>query len=315
MITHAISEDPNLGALVWFTVRNETRPTPSALSSAVKAAGLPSTVLPKPINPRDALRRSITDLGRLPETDKGDLVERYLFREVPDPDSKSLVYHLIREIATPSNETLSYAECLSVCLKKHSTEVATTWLGSDTPSNQEFDIRDRLLTTWLENLRHHDSQAVRDVIQRVLQDTRPVSVRPSGGVYFVAGEYVESIDRLRRMVGALPGGSRVYSLPVLRSDDTEAMVQDSLAQDVEAQALRTVGALRRILASKSLPSEDEIQRAFKDLAGLAKLTETYELFLSDAATGARAALAAAQVQARVLLKQAFPSESETEAVS
>lgn len=290
-----------LGALVWYTVREITRPTRSEIQRAIVVTGLPAAAMPRPIAAGDALRRTVRDLGTLPErTDSTGRVIRLLLREAAQDDKDRLVYRLVRETADTSRVELDYAEVGEVQLHKPSgslTALGYAGLADET----EKAVLDDVATTYRFNRDHYDSSAVRDMVGKALKTAHPVSVRPSGGVFFVGREHVGVVRKAAAFLASFQGDSRLYSVPVLDDEEARRMVGDSLEAQVDAEAGRVIENLRALLTA-GRPSEAATEAALRALGALTDLTTRYEELLQTRIDGARAALEAAQAQARRLLE-------------
>ena len=160
---------------------------------------------------------------------------------------------------------------------------------------------DRASSTFDFNREHYNSQMVRDIVGKALQTADPVTVRPSGGVFFIGREHATTVQAAALFVCSFGGESRLYSVPVLDDSDSRTMIGDSLEAQVETEASRVIESLRELLAS-GRASEVATEASLRSLRGLAELTERYEGLLQTRIDGARAALEAAQAQARSLLE-------------
>lgn len=290
-----------LGALVWYTVRDVTRPTRDEIRQAVRVTGLPGAVVPKPIAPSDALRRTVKDLGTLPGEDDGQgHVVRHLLREAPEADRDRLSYHLVRETGDRARVELRYAETCELHLHKP-TGALTALPYASVADEHERRVLDEALATYDFNREHYSSQAVRDLVGRALRTADPVTVRPSGGVFFVGREHTATVRSTARFLALFGGESHLYSVPVLDDSESRAMVGDSLELQVQGEAGRVIEDLRALLASGKATGVST-EAALRSLRGLHELTERYEALLETKIDGARAALEAAQAQARALLQ-------------
>ncbi len=290
-----------LGALVWYTVRDVTRPTRDEIRQAVQATGLPGAVVPKPIAPSDALRRTVKDLGTLPERDDGaGHIIRHLLREVPQEDKNRLSYHLVRETGDKARVELHYAETGELHLDKPTG--ALTALSYDIMADEpERKVLDEAIAIYDFNREHYGSQAVRDLVGKALRTADPVTVRPSGGVFFVGRAHTATVRATARFLASFGGESHLYSVPVLDDSESREMVGDSLELQVQGEAGRVIEDLRALLASGKA-TQVSTEAALRSLRGLHELTERYEALLETKIDGARAALEAAQAQARTLLQ-------------
>src|SRR5690554_103584 len=92
-----------IGSLLWYTV-TDCRISSSELSRLFAESGFSSTFLPKPINVRDAFRRSTKDVEIVKHPINGDNKKylNLLVREVK-MDKTVIVRQLVREVVDSEN--------------------------------------------------------------------------------------------------------------------------------------------------------------------------------------------------------------------
>lgn len=291
-----------LGALVWYTVKNASMPTRTEIQTALVLSGLPDSLTPKSISPSDALRRAIKDLGTLPEEKTGqEQVVRLLIREVPPADKEHLAYHLVRETGDASREHLSYEEIGSVELDKRTGSLSVSPVSGAVLSQHEMSVLDQVLARYQFDRDHYDSEMVRYIARMALKSSDPISVRPSGGVYFIGRDHLPRVKQVERFLEQFAQGTKLYSVPVVDDADMRSMVSDSVEEQVNTEAVRVVTELRSLI-DKGTPTEVQAVAAVRSIRELAAMTERYEALLETRIEGARAALEAAQAQARTLLE-------------
>lgn len=291
-----------LGALVWYTVKNAAMGTRTEIQTALALAGLPDSLTPKPIPASDALRRAIKDLGTLPEekTNQGQVV-RLLIREVPPADKDHLAYHLVRETGDASREHLDYREIGTIELHKRTSSLLVSPIASASVSQHELSVLEQVTARYQFDREHYDSEMVRYIARMALKNSDPISVRPSGGVYFIARDYLGRVKQVGVFLEQFASGTRLYSVPVVDDADMRSMVSDSVEEQVDTEATRVVTELRTLL-ERGTPTEIQAVAAVRSIRELAAMTERYEELLETRIEGARAALEAAQAQARTLLE-------------
>lgn len=291
-----------LGALVWYTVKQASTATRAEIQMALVMSGLPDSLTPKAISPSDALRRAIKDLGALPEqTASQDQVIRLLIREVPPADRDHLAYHLVRETGDASHEHLRYEEIGSIDLDKRTSSLSVSPVSGTSLSQHEQSVLDQVMTQYQFDRDHYDSEMVRYIARMALKSSDPISVRPSGGVYFIARDYLGRVKQVGVFLDQFASGTRLYSVPVVDDADMRSMVSDSVEEQVNAEAVRVVTELRTLI-ERGTPTEVQAVAAVRSIRELAAMTERYEALLETRIEGARAALEAAQAQARTLLE-------------
>lgn len=259
-----------LGELVWYTIREAARPTRSELAQALVNAGLSSSLLPRPISAYDALRRAVRDMGTLPqhESQTGEIVPLLLREGARDPDD--LRYLLVEERGNRGQRMLDYENIGLVELAKSTGRIrAAHYAGL--ASNEAQKVLQDVEARYQFDSGHYDSETVRRITAEALRSANPISVRPSGGVYFVARPYADLIDSVAAFLNAVGGESHLYRITVGDDPDAHGMVADSVETHVSAEAERVVRGLRDLLGSGKA-NEHATEAALRDLRSLAQLT-------------------------------------------
>jgi len=299
----------NLGALVWYTIQLAATATRDELRDAVRTAGLPEALLPKPIPVSDALRRAVKDLGTIPdEKNDRDEVVRLLIREAPTVDKDHLTYRLVRETGEAGRKNLAYRELASIDLDKRTGSLVVTHLALELTPGEDA-VLDKLGAQYRFDREHYDSEMVRHIARGALKGTDPITVRPSGGIYFIGQAHLSRVEQVRTFLRQFTVGTRLYSVPVLNEVDNRTMVSDHVEEQVKVESVRVVEDLKKLLQAERR-SEVQVQGALRSLRGLAEMTERYEDLLQTRIDGARAVLGAAQTQARALLDRLVSGDSQ-----
>jgi len=80
---------------------------------------------------------------------------------------------------------------------------------------------------------HHDSRAIRSMIYNILSSLAPVSVRPSGGIYFIPIQHEETLRKLVDFISLLVGESEGWMIPVIDRNDMRDMVKEKLSDQLK----------------------------------------------------------------------------------
>ena len=287
----------SLGSLTWYTLR-EVEITRDEILNCLRNAGIDEKFAPKPILPSDAFRRATSEVEtrRLPQGD-GTFIN-LLVREVHS-DNEEVLRHLVRETVDGGNRRLRYEQVAEIRLDK-STNTFQTY-STQTLSREESE-------SLLEARRRFDlyrttyqSRHVRDMVLDALQEMGPISVRPSGGVYFVPAEHETDLGKLQVFVRSLGNESDLWMMPVVDSADSRAVIRSSLGQEVEDTTQRVINEMGKLLQRKGEVSEADQRRALVELHRLQELTNQYQDILQDKLFEAQANIEVAERQVRSLL--------------
>jgi len=211
---HGMSVD-FLGELLWYTI-SDMRVTREQLEAAFDEVGVDHAHLPSPVHYRDAFRRATTnaEVSRLP-AGPGRFVN-LLVREVKVTDDE-IVRHLVREVVDATNVRLEYTPVAALICGKDEQLLAVR-LGPEVGEAERCLVA-KAKAEYLIERSSYNSKNVRDIVTRILKTCAPVSVRPSGGVFFVPATYQDTVTKLRALVDRLAGfgtsgsRSRVWAVP------------------------------------------------------------------------------------------------------
>jgi hypothetical protein len=281
-----------LGCLTWYSIF-DMAPTLEDIQHALDAAGLGKEHAPNKIFPADAFRRatSLVEQNRIPVEGEDDRFVNILVREVARSSDT-----IVREVVDAKNVRLSYTEVAALILDRRSTSVTVQPISYGPRSEAEDEALERALELYQHALTHYDSRAVRQIVHGILLTTKPVAVRPSGGVYFVRRDDRPTVKALATFVDVLGNrnGSKVWSVPLYDEEENKDMLADSLQAQVEEEGRRIVEEVRKTLAQQGEVPQHVFVAAVEETKRLALLTDAYEEMLAERVDRAKAALELAQ---------------------
>lgn len=137
------------------------------------------------------------------------------------------------------------------------------------------ELRDAIADAYTDAFNSLDSRDISTWLLREAVECDALSLRDTGGVYFVPGHAVE---RWHKIADVLRENStcRVHTIPAMRTDDAVASILDALTEECEAFS----AAMDEALSDEDLGARAMRTRADKADALLAKLTR-YEGLLGD----------------------------------
>ena len=296
-----------LGRILWFTI-SDMKVSAKQLKQAFNNAGIDEVYLPKPISPRDAFRRAskVAEAKRV-KLDNNDQYLNLLVREVKMAD-KEIVRQLVREIVDSKDVKLEYLP------------VANMKLVNDTdfimePIIPAFDLYDEedIALLKVENefeicKDNYNGRHVRELVQHILAGCAPVSVRPSGGVYFTPEKYADTVNSLSEMVQELSAysiaaeRSRLWSIPVIDGNEHRTMVEESLEDQVKADSKSLITDMARIIKSGRNITQKTAEQYIVKVKDLKAKVKNYEEMLETEILGTQSAMDIAMEQARKLLE-------------
>lgn len=291
-----------LGRLCWYSV-SDLRITREDLEAAFDAVGLDKAHLPRPLNARDAFRRatSAAEVKRQPG-DAGTYLN-LLVREVKaSPDL--LVRQVVREIVDSNNVRLEYVPLANLRLERDRLTVEPL-----APLSEAEEVMlDKVRQDYETERRHYNGRHMRDLVMEILERCSPVSVRPSGGVYFVPERHAGTLSALTGFVDRLNahkingGRCRFWHIPVIDAQHHRVMVAESLEDQVRQDSETLIREMTMLLKGEGRTLTEALATQYIDrVKALKKVVAEYEAFLEAQAIEARATLQLAMQQALALL--------------
>lgn len=307
-----------LGNLVWSTI-TDCSITFEQMKAAMEAAGIDPKYLPRTINPRDAFRRAIkTSEVRNEPLDDPTKVKpeemRYLNilpRQVR-MDKDALVFQLVREVVDSKNQRLEYTPIVEYVLGADNALKVASMTTLDGPTwKRALALEDE----YQRCQDHYDGIRVRGIVTAIIEECRPVSVRPSGGVYFVPQAFDDRIEALREFVsriaeyGTTTRRSTVRTIPVVDASEQRDMITESLEEQVEGGSQALIEEMTALLKSGKRITTTVAQKFIERVRGLGDLTKTYEEMLTVQSSKAASAIEVARLQAQALLEKVEVDDS------
>jgi hypothetical protein len=234
-----------LGSLLWWTL-NGNRIDHDQLVDLARREGLDEKYIPAEVKPTAAFRRAWRHVAtKLP---KG-----LLLRPIAETDDVVLI-GLVREQANERAQDLEYDVAAKICFHK------TTHVVSADVENQVTAEIDRMY-------RHHQAHTTEDIrlmLTGFLAEAG-VSLRESGGVYFVPAAYQNSLDALCAVVQTV-GHNATYQLPIADSEATCSTLREVAERTLDAELQQLQADLERYDHATVRPST--LERKLTDFEDL-----------------------------------------------
>lgn len=291
-----------LGRLLWFTI-TDMKITREDLYNAFVDSGLSTRFLPKPINFRDAFRRASSECEV-----KGIFLEdgrslNILVREVL-MDRKRIVRQLVREIVDSKNRRLEYRAVAELEVDENG-DLHVSHL--DNLNKYEVKTINKIERNYKEAKIHYNGRHIREIVVNVLKELNPISVRPSGGVYFVPEKYADTVTALGKFAkyvakyGTTGNYTRVWNIPVVDTDEQRQMVTESLEDHVRVESEALLRELAEAMKSKSGVTPNVVQTYVEKLNKLKSMIKDYEEMLEEKIETVRVTLQFAEKGVKNLL--------------
>jgi len=295
-----------LGRILWFTI-SELKVNFNQLQKAFNNSGIDEKYLPKPISPRDAFRRAtkVAEAKRIKLNE--DQYLNLLVREVKMSDEE-IIRQLVREIVDSKNVRLEYLPVANLVLK-NDTDFEAYRLPAVSDLYNEESLALMKVSNEFENCKdNYNGRHVREMVQNILNACDPVSVRPSGGVYFIPEKHAGTASALSDMVKELSQfsitseRSRIWSIPVIDAHEHRVMVAESLEDQVKGDSQSLITEMANILKTGRNITPKTAEQYIHKVKNLKSKVKKYEDMLSTEILGAQSTMDIALEQAKKLLE-------------
>jgi len=236
------------------------------LEQALQGAGF-SKYLPSPPTPRVALHRALTEWIRVkreamnnsaPEPEDEETEEsnprqrRTLIRVINRARSEHVVYALIAEDIDFSALGLSYGTSLRILLHKKTGEMICTTeaRGEINAQRESQQVTKELMPYWEQYRKLFIARDLSEMMRKIIEGMSAVSLRRTGGIYFVPADNRDPLLRLQELISGIPQiteGAYVCALGVPDALETRR----TLSKAVHAGLLDEIESLRGDLARLS----------------------------------------------------------------
>ncbi len=295
-----------LGSLLWMSISNKVVISIEDLQKELTEQGL-DHFMPRKINARDAFRRATRDVEIKRQKHKEGTYINLLVRPVR-ANENAMVRQLVRELVDGQNTQLDYKPVAQFEIKEDGSYGVTPLVPDLLSIEQE--AMDRIGPLYDEAVNHYEGDHIRRLVDRILSACSPVSVRPSGGVYFVPQNYAEEMVSLKALVKRLSaynrgsGSTQAWSVPVIDAQEHREMVEESLEEEVIGGSLKMIEDLKRTIQDSSQGIQlNTIKQYAYQIKKMSGLVGEYEEMLDFQATKARENLELAQQLAAKLLEK------------
>lgn len=253
-----LPQDRFVGSILWFSIagtvtytngKRENLPvriTHDQLAKWFDELDLDPAYLPPKIKAVDAFRRATTESQReYPVDPKKGITATLMIREVTY-DNEQVVRHVVKEVRDPQGQKLDYQPHMAT-LKfmrggrtakgkrpggeafKHS--ILTNVQGND--RKQVEALVENAVERYRDLSTNLHADAIRAVIRNYLTSLNAISVKPSGGVYFVHMSRQATVDSLQQLVQRIGQGCSFHQLPLLDTVDQREMLTEAFQSEVE----------------------------------------------------------------------------------
>jgi hypothetical protein len=250
-VNEKYDENMFLGYLVWYTVSNQAQILHSEFVATVVANLDDFVDIRLPPAPRqvDVFKRACTENQRRnqPATDDDHTSTEYMIRDV-SANSTEIVRILVRESRDSEGEQLDYDELVKLRFLRKSEKIVIEaidagWGNDDVAVEivndveSYFESQTGILTAF----------AIRKYIRDLIHaEVYGISVKDSGGVYFVGSKYANIVAILCGIIDGL-NGSSFQMVPIVDDSKQREMLKAAFEEDSIGEIDKLIGKMTEIL--------------------------------------------------------------------
>ncbi len=261
---HAQDGGRFLGTLIWWSL-NDNRIDWKELQELVQDKSFDEEHMPKAVRPTGAFRRAWRELaGKLQQ-------EGLLLRQIRDSEI-GILLGLVEETKDSVNESLDYELDVTFGFDKKT--------GLLTKSGTEdHPVFDKLRAAYA----HHLALTTQDIRSMVTSFARlrGVSLRESGGVYFIPRDFQKSLDALGEVLHSF-GSNSLYQLPLYESPSSKSVLTQVAKLSLDEEIRRVKEELEKFLAEgkESKTRDSTLKRRLDTFEKLRSRVRTFAGLLS-----------------------------------
>lgn len=256
-----IPQDMLLGNLL-FTNLIDMQIADSDLSAIFQKNSIPEHYVKK-ISPSDAFRRASSSIKNrilyIAGSNGNDKVRVEIDEVKCDTDSIKRIIGIkkVDEI----NEDITYEAVGEIVFNRTgNTCVATPLMASTDVNYQPFrDLCDEVEDKYSEWSVYHNKDTIRNIINRIITDTHPVNLMPTGLCKFVPSSSTDLLYHLKealtdmslyRAKTALSGDNIMEIIPVIDTEEQRTLIEKNFTAEITEELFEFTQELKEVLSKK-----------------------------------------------------------------
>lgn len=270
---------PCIGNVVFYSATEATRISYEDMVTRLTDNNLEAFLPGKPRDNGAWLRTTQGIERRKQRIGTTDHYENILVRKVYHSEG-AIEKHVVVEIVDANDRRLDYKPVVQMQYLPVGHEFTVAPLG--------FPIHDRALALAGEAKEAYDywkghlhSDAVRDVMSWVIGSTHALTIRPSGGVFFILDDFTGRLQHLMDAVDGIPGIS-LNAVPLINSADQREMLKRAFESETVGEMIKITGSIRDMLKDPTAKvPRSEADRIVNQVIAIREKATAYENLLGN----------------------------------
>ncbi len=269
-----------LGRLFWYTVA-ETMAPADEYEQFVRNNDITEDLIPNRIKKKNAWRRATKDMEKketIEREDEDDLIVEYMTRKL-DKDTR----HLVKEVRLPDEGRLDYEELIEWTYDTENDYVS--WKPLVDEDDKRFKDVAELHAEMSERMKVYQEsftdREIRRMARNTLERRNKISLKSSGGVYFVPEEQAEFLRNFKKLLeqisewGTSNYNSELWQVPVISNSEQRDMIEQGIREETISFANKKIRKIKEILEENEEITQGKYNRLFKEVKKVQQRKQKY----------------------------------------
>ncbi|GAC1646596.1 MAG: hypothetical protein NVS9B15_04770 [Acidobacteriaceae bacterium] len=242
----ALPPELTLGSLCWYSMGSDLRVEHSDFLARMMAVGLDARA---PLYPEgtDIFRRALKENERTRVINDDGSTSNYMVRPWSN-DADQITYQLVCEkVDSARTDKLRYVVLADIKYDKTTEAIATQHTGDPVFESISTEVGSRVQNYYNFWRGHLPDQPIRQLVRSCLDGWNATAVRASGGIYFVAQDEHENLEKLETLINSLPRCS-FHVLPLIDDRKQREMLKQAFEDESIGEVDKLIGDIQDVLA-------------------------------------------------------------------
>ncbi len=285
-----IPVDMTLGSLLYYSL-SDMKIKEQELFDLFKQNQLPVDYIRK-ISAPDAFRRASSSVKNttlyITDSTTGETMKTKIEVDEVKSDDSGIKRIIGIKAVNEKNEEISYVPVASVEFFRKN-EVVSTYVDSSYATNQDIcDLCDEIENKYAEWSVYHTKDTIRNTILRIINDTHPVSLTPTGLCKFVPRSHTDLLYSLKETLTDMeqycqnPGDHNfIEIIPVINTEEQQDLIKDASTRELKEELFGFTQELKDVLQARQTLPARTVSSYLERFKTLSEKVNDYESLLGN----------------------------------
>lgn len=285
-----IPVDMTLGNLLYYSL-SDVKIKEQELIDLFSMNKIPTSYIRK-ISTPDAFRRASSSIKNttifITDSTTGETMKTKIEVDEVKSDDTGIKRIIGIKAINEKNEDISYIPVASVEFFRKNETVAT-YVEPAYASNQDIcDLCDEIENKYAEWSVFHTKDTVRNTILRIINDTHPVSLTPTGLCKFVPRSHTDLLYSLKEALADMehfcqnPGEHNFMEIiPVINTEEQQSLIMDASKRELKEELFGFTQELKDVLQARQTLSSRTVASYLERFKTLSEKVNDYESLLGN----------------------------------